>query len=242
MESGRTVGRILTGRRGKAKATSISFVFNRPSPARTFLCTGNWFCPHRFRPAWSCVYACGTPTWFPARNRGSTPASWRISRTPRERKSPRRESPRLISAKVPRAGRTGVSSSRCHRMLMRWTSCRSFSRSHPARSISRGWRFFLRRRINCRSPRRSFPPRQLSRPMRLPFPRNCTWPATQLQTADGKVVWLQGLCLDSLEWSGKGEHIEQSIPVATGRVESKRDSIAGQSQLLVWPRSLAEKG
>ena len=38
----------------------------------------------------------------------------------------------------------------------------------------------------------------------------------QLQTADGKSVWLQGLCLDSLEWSGKGEHIEQSIPVATG--------------------------
>jgi endoglucanase len=38
----------------------------------------------------------------------------------------------------------------------------------------------------------------------------------QLQTADGKNVWLQGLCLDSMEWSGKGEHILQSIPVATG--------------------------
>jgi endoglucanase len=38
----------------------------------------------------------------------------------------------------------------------------------------------------------------------------------QLKTADGKSVWLQGLCLDSMEWSGKGEHIQQSIPVATG--------------------------
>jgi hypothetical protein len=36
----------------------------------------------------------------------------------------------------------------------------------------------------------------------------------QLQTSDGKFVWLQGLCVDSLEWSAKGEHIAQSIPVA----------------------------
>ena len=30
----------------------------------------------------------------------------------------------------------------------------------------------------------------------------------------GKPVWLQGLCIDSLEWSGGGEHISQSIVVA----------------------------
>ncbi len=36
----------------------------------------------------------------------------------------------------------------------------------------------------------------------------------QLQSADGKTVWLQGVCIDSLEWSVGGEHILQSIPVA----------------------------
>jgi len=36
----------------------------------------------------------------------------------------------------------------------------------------------------------------------------------QLQTPDGKQVWLQGLCVDSMEWSAGGEHIAQSIPVA----------------------------
>jgi hypothetical protein len=36
----------------------------------------------------------------------------------------------------------------------------------------------------------------------------------QLQTPDGKAVWLQGLCVDSLEWSAGGEHIAESIPVA----------------------------
>ena len=36
----------------------------------------------------------------------------------------------------------------------------------------------------------------------------------QLKTAGGKVVWLQGLCLDSMEWGAGGEHIQQSIPVA----------------------------
>jgi endoglucanase len=37
----------------------------------------------------------------------------------------------------------------------------------------------------------------------------------RLETAQGKPVWLQGLCLDSMEWSGKGEHILPSIGVAT---------------------------
>jgi hypothetical protein len=36
----------------------------------------------------------------------------------------------------------------------------------------------------------------------------------ELQSAAGKTVWLQGLCVDSMEWSGAGEHIEQSIVVA----------------------------
>ncbi len=36
----------------------------------------------------------------------------------------------------------------------------------------------------------------------------------QLLSADGKPVWLQGLCVDSLQWSVAGEHIQQSIPVA----------------------------
>jgi len=36
----------------------------------------------------------------------------------------------------------------------------------------------------------------------------------RLQTAGGKGVWLQGLCVDSLEWSAGGEKIAQSIPVA----------------------------
>lgn len=36
----------------------------------------------------------------------------------------------------------------------------------------------------------------------------------QLQTAAGKTVWLQGLCVDSLQWSQTGEHLNQSIPVA----------------------------
>lgn len=30
----------------------------------------------------------------------------------------------------------------------------------------------------------------------------------------GKEVWLQGLCVDSLEWSAGGEHVEQSVEVA----------------------------
>lgn len=36
----------------------------------------------------------------------------------------------------------------------------------------------------------------------------------RLLNAAGKEVWLQGLCVDSLEWSAGGEKIAQSIPVA----------------------------
>lgn len=37
---------------------------------------------------------------------------------------------------------------------------------------------------------------------------------TELQTAEGKVVWLQGLSVDSLQWAAGGEHIDKTIPVA----------------------------
>jgi hypothetical protein len=36
----------------------------------------------------------------------------------------------------------------------------------------------------------------------------------QLQTMSGKPVWLQGVAIPSLEWSGAGEHVLQSIGVA----------------------------
>ena len=36
----------------------------------------------------------------------------------------------------------------------------------------------------------------------------------RLETAQGKVVWLQGLSVDSLQWAAGGEHIDQTIPVA----------------------------
>ncbi len=36
----------------------------------------------------------------------------------------------------------------------------------------------------------------------------------KLQTSDGKTIWLQGLCVDSLQWSAVGERTQQSIPVA----------------------------
>lgn len=36
----------------------------------------------------------------------------------------------------------------------------------------------------------------------------------RIRTSAGKNVWLQGLCVDSLEWSAGGEKINQSIPVA----------------------------
>ncbi len=36
----------------------------------------------------------------------------------------------------------------------------------------------------------------------------------QLVTITNQPVWLQGLCVDSLEWSAQGENLPQSIPVA----------------------------
>ena len=49
---------------------------------------------------------------------------------------------------------------------------------------------------------------------RASLPAELRVAGNQLRTPDGKVVWLQGLCLDSLEWSAVGENIAKSIPVA----------------------------
>ena len=38
----------------------------------------------------------------------------------------------------------------------------------------------------------------------------------ELQTADGDPVWLQGLNIPSLEWSVRGEHVEESVERAIG--------------------------
>jgi hypothetical protein len=38
--------------------------------------------------------------------------------------------------------------------------------------------------------------------------------SNRLETAAGKVVWLQGLSVDSLQWAARGERITNSIPVA----------------------------
>ena len=49
----------------------------------------------------------------------------------------------------------------------------------------------------------------------LPSPLHVA--GNRLETAEGKAVWLQGLCVDSLEWSAAGERLATSIPVAIGR-------------------------
>jgi hypothetical protein len=47
-----------------------------------------------------------------------------------------------------------------------------------------------------------------------PLPPELRVAGNQLQTPDGKAVWLQGLCVDSLEWSAGGERVQQSVVVA----------------------------
>ena len=47
-----------------------------------------------------------------------------------------------------------------------------------------------------------------------PLPPALHVAGNRLETADGKAVWLQGLCIDSLEWSAGGEKLAKSIPVA----------------------------
>jgi hypothetical protein len=47
------------------------------------------------------------------------------------------------------------------------------------------------------------------------LPKSLHVVGNRLQTVEGgNNVWLQGLCVDSLEWSAAGEKIQQSIPVA----------------------------
>lgn len=46
------------------------------------------------------------------------------------------------------------------------------------------------------------------------WPRELRVAGNQLEAPDRKAVWLQGLCVDSLEWSAAGERVQQSIPVA----------------------------
>ena len=43
---------------------------------------------------------------------------------------------------------------------------------------------------------------------------------TKLLTKDGKPVWLQGLCIDSLEWAAGGEKILTSVPMAIDQWKS----------------------
>lgn len=66
----------------------------------------------------------------------------------------------------------------------------------------------------------------------------------QLQTADGKTVWLQGLCLDSMEWGAGGEHILQSIPVATEQWKANviRLPVKGNFWFGVGPWQKKEEG
>jgi endoglucanase len=47
-----------------------------------------------------------------------------------------------------------------------------------------------------------------------PSPPELRVAGNRLQTPEGQAVWLQGLCVDSLEWSATGERIRQSVAVA----------------------------
>lgn len=46
------------------------------------------------------------------------------------------------------------------------------------------------------------------------FPSMLHAVSNRLENAQGKVVWLQGLSVDSLQWAVNGEHLDQTIPVA----------------------------
>jgi len=52
------------------------------------------------------------------------------------------------------------------------------------------------------------------------LPKELHVSGNQLQTKDGKPVWLQGLCIDSLEWAAGGEKILISVPVAIDQWKS----------------------
>ena len=64
----------------------------------------------------------------------------------------------------------------------------------------------------------------------------------QLQTSDGRSVWLQGLCVDSLEWSAKGTSILQSIPVAIDQWHSNVIRLPVDESILVRLGKMAKEG
>ena len=64
-------------------------------------------------------------------------------------------------------------------------------------------------------------PRVQAKPSTVQTPRDVTGlsepilvEGNRIVNHQGKEVWLQGVCIDSLEWSAGGEHIEQSVSVA----------------------------
>ena len=93
-------------------------------------------------------------------------------------------------------------------------SCRACSSLPTARSTWHAARFSppppsswpTRSRRSCR--------RRRSTGRSWPLPPELHVAGNRLETADGKAVWLQGLCVDSLEWSAGGEKLAKSIPVA----------------------------
>jgi len=60
------------------------------------------------------------------------------------------------------------------------------------------------------------PPMVPSEPIAVatPVPTQLKVVGNELRTLDGKSVWLQGLCLDSMQWNAVGEKILISLPVA----------------------------
>ncbi|MGC4002827.1 MAG: cellulase family glycosylhydrolase [Pirellulales bacterium] len=58
------------------------------------------------------------------------------------------------------------------------------------------------------------PKPQVEAPAADKLPKPLHVDGNQVKDADGKTVWLQGVAIPSLEWSGGGEHILESIDVA----------------------------
>lgn len=88
------------------------------------------------------------------------------------------------------------------------------------------------------APKPEAPPSQtMAPPEGASLPKELRVAGNQLQTPDGKAVWLQGLAVCSMEWTAVGEHIPQSIEVGIEqwkaniiRLPVKDDFWFGQSQ------------
>lgn len=70
-------------------------------------------------------------------------------------------------------------------------------------------------------PEKKEPPKVQAKPSTVQTPSDLTGlsepirvSGNRLVNRKGKEVWLQGVCIDSLEWSASGEHVEQSVTVA----------------------------